>query len=224
MCFSAEASFTASGALAISSIAIARIPKEKSDIPLALFPAIFAAHQFIEGLLWLNHSGTISDTYKTASVYGFVFIAFVLWPLYVPFSAYLIEKSKFRKLIVLACLFIGLYSSITLLISIIANSIDVSVVDHSFSYKMKIPEKFMIPYFISVSIPFLVSSSRNLMFFGIALTVSCAIAAIIATSATFPSIWCFYAAILSLALYLYFKLSAKNLVLTSKMSEQQVST
>ena len=209
MCFSAEASFAASGVLAASGIAISRIPKEKSEIPLSVCPIIFAAHQFIEGILWLHHSGTLSDEYRSGAVYGFVLIALVLWPIYVPFAAYKAETGKIRRRIIFACQLIGLYVGITFLINIFNHSVDVSVVGHSFSYDVETPDNFLLPYVISVSIPFLVSSKKGLRRFGIALTLSCAVAIYVASSSTFPSVWCFYAALLSIGLYGYFRSSSK---------------
>ncbi len=108
MCFSASASFAASGALAVSSYAISRIPKRQSEKPLSLFPSIFAVHQSIEGILWLNHNGVFSDQYKVGAVYGYIFIAFALWPAYVPFAAYRIESGKIRRKLILLCQINGL--------------------------------------------------------------------------------------------------------------------
>ena len=209
MCFSAEASFAASGVLTASGIAISRIPKEKSEIPLSICPIIFAAHQFIEGLLWLHHSGTLPDEYRSGAVYGFVLIALVLWPIYVPFAAYKTETGKIRRRIIFACLLLGLYVGITFLINIINNPVDASVVGQSFSYHVDMHGDFLIPYVIAVSIPFMVSSKKGLVRFGVALTLSCAVAMYVASSSTLPSVWCFYAAILSLGLYGYFRSSAK---------------
>lgn len=209
MCFSAEASFAASGVLVASGIAIARMPKEKSETCLSLFPIIFAGHQFIEGILWLNHNGVLPDEYKPSAVYGFVFIAFILWPLYVPLSAYTIETGKIRRIIIFLCQLIGIYVSLAFIVSNIDNSIDASVVGHSFSYKIDAPYNLLIPYFIAVSIPFLVSSKKGLVYIGGALTLSCTAALFIASSTTFPSVWCFFAAILSMFLYWYFRYAAK---------------
>jgi hypothetical protein len=210
MCFSAEASFAASGVLAASSIAIARIPKAKAQIPLSLFPPIFSVHQFIEGILWLNHDGVISGGYNPIAVYGFVLIAFVLWPLYVPWAAYVIETGTIRRGTILLCLGIGIYVSIVLFSSIIRNPLEISVVGHSFSYRVTdIPDNLFSLYFVSVSIPFIVLRSRKLMAFGLALMVSSAIAAIVASSTTYPSVWCFFAALLSLGIYLYFHYQAR---------------
>jgi hypothetical protein len=209
MCFSAEASFAASGVLIASGIAISRIPKEKSEIPLSLFPIIFAGHQFIEGILWLGHNGALPDEYKLGAVYSFVFIAFILWPLYVPFSAYMIETRKTRRRIILLCQLIGIYVAVTFLISNVNNPIDATVVGHSFSYKIDAPYDLLIPYVIAVSVPFLISSKKGLVYIGGALTLSCAVALVVASSTTFPSVWCFFAAILCVFLYMYFRYAAR---------------
>jgi hypothetical protein len=207
MCFSASASFTASGALAASSYAISRLPKKESEKTLSFIPLIFAAHQFIEGVLWLNHAGLCPDQYKEGSIYGYTFIAYALWPIYVPFAIYKLETKKVRRVIILLCQAIGFYVSVTSLLSILHNPVGVSIVDRGFSYSIQTPDWIMAPYFISVSIPFLISSEKKLVLFGAGLTISCIAAALMTSSSHFPSVWCFYAAVLSASLYLYFKTS-----------------
>jgi len=210
VCFSAEASFAASGVLAASSVAIARVPKERGSVPLSLFPAVFAAHQFIEGILWLEHDGILPSTYKTAAVFAYVLIAYVLWPTFVPFAAYLAEAGRRRRIVILLCQAIGLGVGLVLLIANVGTPIDVSADCCSLSYSVDAPPWLIAPYLIAVSIPFLVSSQRSLVLFGAALTVSCAAAAVLASAATFPSVWCFFAAVLSAGLYLHFWLAARS--------------
>jgi hypothetical protein len=208
MCFSAEASFAASGVLAVSSIAISRIPKEKASIPLSLFPAVFATHQFIEGIVWLNHDGVLPDAVKTGAVYAYALIAFVLWPIFVPSAAYLLETGKRRRTIILICQAIGLWVGFALLLSFIRDPVQVSVDCCSLSYQVNAPDLLIAPYLVAVSLPFLASSRKGLVLFGVAITASCAAAAIAASATTFPSVWCFFAAILSAGLYLYFRTAA----------------
>ena len=210
MCFSAEASFAASGVLAASSVAIARVPKERSSVPLSLFPAVFATHQFIEGILWLQHDGVLPDTYKTVAVYLYVLIAYVLWPVFVPFAAYLTEKGRVRRIVILLCQAIGLGVGLMLLVANIGAPIDVSADCCSLSYSVNAPPWLIVPYLIAVSIPFLVSSQRSLVLFGVALTISCAAASVLASAATFPSVWCFFAAVLSAGVYVHFWVAARG--------------
>jgi len=212
MCFSATASFVASGALVASGVAIARIPKPKSAIPLSMFPAIFATHQFIEGLLWLNHRGFLADNYRSVAVYAFLLIAFVLWPIFVPFSVYVLESGRIRRVIILLCQFTGMYVGLTNLVIIIRGPVNASVVGHSFAYAINTPDILFAPYLISVLIPFFVSSNKRLVILGVALAALCVTATFIASTATFPSVWCFYAAILSLFLYLFFRYPAMYVV------------
>jgi len=211
MCYSAEASFAASGVLAAGSIAISRIPKDKANVPLSLFPAIFATHQFIEGVLWLNHDGVLPDTYKSGAVYAYALIAYVLWPIFVPFSAYPIEAMRKRRRIILACQAIGFGVGLTVLLGFFRQPPDVSADCCSLSYQVNAPDLLIIPYVIAVSLPFLVCRQKTLVLFGSAILVSCAAAVVVASSAyTFPSVWCFFAALLSAGLYLHFRTAART--------------
>jgi len=210
MCFSATASFSAGGVLAASAIAIARTPKPRRAVPLALFPAVFAVLQFAEGILWLNHRGFITDAWKPPPVYVFLLIAYVLWPVYVPLSAYLLEPDRRRKAVILLCQAAGLVVSVANLVAIIRGPIDAWVVGHSFHYLIDMPGGLAAPYVIAVTVPFLVVRDRRLVAFGLALFVLYVVAALVASSDTFPSVWCFYAAILSGFLYVIFRYEASK--------------
>ena len=218
MCFSAEASFAASGVLAASSVAISRIAKEKASIPLSLFPAVFATHQFIEGVIWLNHDGVLPDVYKAGAVYAYALIAYVLWPVFVPVSAYLIETDKRRRIIILLCQAIGLCVGLTLLLGFLHDPPNVSADCCSLSYQVNASEWLFAPYLVAVSLPFLASSRKSLVLFGVAVSVSCAAAGVAASVATFPSVWCYFAALLSAALYLHFRTEARTAVHPLSMS------
>ena len=210
MCFSATASFVASGALAASGVAIARTPKPRSAIPLSMFPVVFAILQFFEGLLWLNHRGFIADNYRSIAVYAFLLIAFVLWPIFVPFTAYVLESGRIRRVIILLCQFTGACAGLANLVIIIRGPVSASVVGHSFSYAINIPDVISALYLISILTPFLVSSNKGLVILGVVLAASSVTAAFLASTGTFPSVWCFFAAILSVFLYLFFRYSANR--------------
>ncbi|MFA5375464.1 MAG: DUF6629 family protein [Dehalococcoidia bacterium] len=221
MCFSAPASLAASGVLGISGIAILRMPKKKTEIPLSLFPIIFAVHQLVEGILWLSLTGVISDTYKAGAVYAYAFIAFVFWPIFVPFSMYMVETGRMRRKLIILCQLVGLYIGISFLISLVQGPVDATALSHSISYQIKGPAKSLAPYLIAVSVPLLLASNKRLVILGAALLLSCGAAAYMACSNTFPSVWCFYAAIMSLIIYLYFRYQAKATTKKEKMKLQQ---
>ncbi|HNS52073.1 MAG TPA: hypothetical protein PKO09_12930 [Anaerolineae bacterium] len=209
MCFSAEASFAASGVLGATSMAIARLPKERASRPLALFPAIFAVHQLTEGILWLGHDGVVPDGYDSAALYLYAIIAFSLWPMLVPASAFLLEAEKGRRRIVLACQVIGLGVGLSYLVAIVRGPVSVAANCCGLSYQVRAPWQLGVPYLLAVSLPFLASSRRSLMLFGAAVALSAGAAALAASNQTFPSVWCFFAALLSGSLYLHFRAEAR---------------
>jgi len=212
MCYSAEASFIASGVLAGTSIAISRLPKEKNSLPLSFLPAIFAVHQFIEGTIWLNQGKVASGAYLPKAVFAYTLIAYVVWPVFIPLAAFLMEAGKRRRIMIMLCQLVGLGTSLTYLISIIRNPVDVSVNSCSLSYNITAPSHLFAPYLIAVSVPFLVSTKRGLMRFGLAILISCATAFYFASVPSFPSVWCFFAAVLSFSLYFYFRASIPTAV------------
>jgi hypothetical protein len=209
MCYSAEASFAASGVLAASSVVISRLPKEKASIPLSLVPAIFATHQFSEGLVWLNQDGILPDTYKSGAVYTFVIIAYIFWPIFVPFSAYLIESDRRRRMIILTCQVLGLWVGFTLLRTIISDPLTVSADCCSLSYSVFVSGATAGVYLAAVSLPYLISSRRTLVFFGGGIAISCIAAGLVTSIPSVPSVWCFFAALLSAGLYLHFRIEAR---------------
>lgn len=209
MCFSAEASFAASGVLAASSVAIARVPKPRAAVPLSLFPAVFATHQFIEGMIWLDQDGVLPEAYGPGIVTAYALIAYVLWPVFVPFAAYVVESDRRRRRILVACQAVGLWCGLGLLLAISREPVLASADCCSLSYSVSAPPVSTALYLPATCLPFLTSSRRSLVIFGLGLVASCAAAALSASASTFPSVWCFFAALLSGGLYVHFRLGAR---------------
>lgn len=205
MCYSAEASFVASGVLAGTSIAISRLPKEKNSHLLAAIPAIFAVHQFIEGTIWLNQGKLAPSAFHAGAVIAYVLIAYVLWPVFIPLAAYFMEADKRRRLLILLCQAVGLGAGLAYLLSILRTPVSVSMNACSLSYDINAPANLLAPYLVAVAVPFLVSSRRGLVRFGLLVLISCAAAFYFASNPSFPSVWCFFAALLSFSLYFYFR-------------------
>jgi hypothetical protein len=108
------------------------------------------------------------------------------------------------------CQVIGLGVGLAYLISILRGPVSVSVDACSLSYSVNAPGWFFLPYLAAVSVPFLVSSRRGLVFFGMTVVASCAAAMYLASLPSFPSVWCFFAAAMSATLYAYFRAEAKH--------------
>ncbi|HSQ17023.1 MAG TPA: DUF6629 family protein [Anaerolineales bacterium] len=207
MCYSAEASFVASGVLAGTSIAISRLPKEKTSLLLSAVPAIFAVHQFIEGSIWLNQGKIEVGISQAVAVFAYALIAYVFWPVFIPLAAYFMEVEKRRRIWMLICQAVGLGTGLAYLLSIIRSPVQVSVNVCSLSYNINAPDYLLATYLLAVAVPFLVSSRRGLVRFGLLILISFAAAFYLASNPSFPSVWCFFAAMMSFSLYFFFRAS-----------------
>lgn len=146
-----------------------------------------------------------------AAVTFYVLIAYVLWPIYIPYAAYRTEPGKRRKKIIIAFQVIGFCTGAIFLYSILSEPVHYSIDCCHITYNISSPHLILAPYLLAVSIPFLVSSQRGLVLFGAAVTISCGAAAYLANAPGFPSLWCFFAAALSGGLYLHFRSAARDL-------------
>lgn len=204
MCFSAAASFAASAVLLpLGLYSVYKALKTNKDYLLFSFiPFIFSIHQFIQGLIWDTlHARSYVSLYH--SVLAFTFIAFFIWPFYIPLSIYAIEPNKRRKKIFLGLIFcglaLGLASYVPLLIGVI--TVEVSIVKHSISYPVYQPvymqNIYTVFYALIVIISLFLSSIRKIRVFGI-LLLSAFLFSAVCYYYTITSVWCFFAALLSL--------------------------
>ena len=202
MCFSATASFVAGGAL--SAAGLATVTKAtKRELPLASIPLLFGLQQLVDGAVWVT-----SETSKlhVIAVYAYAAFAFVFWPIFTPLAVLLVETQPLRKRILVVLLVVGAGLSAFLLNALVLNGADAHMLPSCIAYA--IPHKYgtlsIFLYLLAVNGSFLVSSKKILRVFGITLLISFAIAGWF-YEVTFSSTWCFFAAVLSGILFLYFQ-------------------
>lgn len=105
MCFSATASFAAAGGLALVGAATLKERPQPRMAALAATPLFFAAHQGIEGAIWLQLA---SSAPPEALIKTWVFIAEVFWPIYVPAAVLVMTRGRRRRQGLAALLLTGL--------------------------------------------------------------------------------------------------------------------
>ena len=117
MCFSATASFTASGVILLIGLISLNEARTKAFRFLAVIPLLFATQQSIEGILWIVLVSGRYMVWKQVLTQLFLLFAYVVWPIYIPVTMRLLETKPKRKrihgyLIVLGSLVSGslLYS------------------------------------------------------------------------------------------------------------------
>jgi hypothetical protein len=216
MCFSALASFASGTALIATGAYLASHKNcENHQRYLALVPGIFGIQQLIEGFVWIGFSGIVPDWLHTFAIYGFSFFATSFWPAFIPFAVYQYEKPnreshQFRTRALQLLMSLGLAISLYLLWSSTAYSnliaeVRCNQIDcNSIGYRYDIPylqQYINLIYLSVIVIPFALSKNNVVRYLVCgAFFVSFVLAAFLAKATTFPSIWCFLAAIMSICI------------------------
>lgn len=201
MCFSAEASFTAASILAVMGVATLKKITSSSQFFIAAIPLLFAFQQFSEGLVWLHlthHMG--SDQLFVYAQKSFLIFAFLIWPIWIPLSLLLLEKTPWRQRILFTLLGLGILLTLLNIFFYTARPhINVQVINQSLQYFGEAPPQAII-YPIVVLLPCFISSIKQAQLFGLLALIGYFVSDYFYRQ-TFTSVWCFYAAIMSIVMY-----------------------
>lgn len=204
MCFSMEASFVTGAVLLPMSIygVVQALRYDKRYLLFALLPLIFGAQQLIEGMIWLDwHRHDDLELYHFALEY--TFIAFFLWPMYLPLSIYFIEPQQKRKKIIGFVALVGFLLGTVIYVPMFygIHKMQVQVINDAITYHVSQPISSSYVYFflyiVVTLFPLFYCSLKKIKIFGILLFASAIFAGFFYHYA-FTSTWCFFAAILSI--------------------------
>ncbi|MBA3957609.1 MAG: hypothetical protein H0X51_04330 [Parachlamydiaceae bacterium] len=207
MCFSATASFTTAIVLTVTGYFTLRTIKNRRQLMLALIPFLFAAQQSIEGIFWLTSSDPTEFEHTVATgKYFYLFFAFIVWPMWIPLSLLCMEENRRPFYWLTAFSVIGTLYSLTLIVLLFfiwpSQSISVAVVNQSIQYDFPFSDKqaLTLIYLIPTVVSPLFSTYKWIWILGIANAIGCYIALSIYAN-SFVSVWCFFAAWVSICLY-----------------------
>lgn len=205
MCFSPEASFTASAALLVTGlILVKRFPKEPKTL-LALTPFFFAFQQFAEGMVWLAFK-EVTWAKEHLDIFHkiYLFFAYLFWPIWIPFAFWFAEEIRWRKILIAISLLGGIYNFLSIIRAYFNNELaSPQVVNLSIQY-YEGTYTAQLFYVIVALFPFFISSIPGMKILGTLI----AIAFIIASSLyfyAFVSVWCFFSAVIALGLIFILK-------------------
>ena len=167
---------------------------------VACVPLLFALQQLCEGMVWiLKGSGDGGSAALVASTYGFLFFAFVVWPVWIPLSVLAIEPNKKRQKLLRIIRNLGLLLSGILLVSLVlympSAHLEGCHVYYDVSY-FGTPMAILCAYCIAVVGPLAVSSHKYAQAFGGLVFIACLISLYFYTI-YFTSVWCFFSALIS---------------------------
>jgi len=206
MCFSPEADFVGGvlvGGVGIATLAQARHTRE---IPLAALPLAFACHEVAEGFVWLGQRGTIAKPVGDVALYAYLFFAWALLPVLIPIAVRLVEPDRHRRRSMAALVVLGSAVGAYLLWVVADHSITAQIAGNSIDYRGvgNIGDTVTVLYVVATCGTFVLSSSRRIVWFGVANLAAVGVIAEV-KSEGLTSLWCFWAAIVSVLIYLHFR-------------------
>ena len=203
MCFSPTASFALSGILTtVGVIAVARAGRPAQRM-FAATPLVFALQQASEGVVWLTIDAPAHTAALAVAVRLFLGFALVLWPAWVPVSLWLCERRPGRRR---ALFFLGAFGvafALAALFLLLHFPSAAKISDRSLTYDFAMKTSgfvhvvILATYIGCTVLPFFIATSRLMRAFGVLLVVAVA-AAMIVRAEALTSVWCFFAAGLSL--------------------------
>jgi hypothetical protein len=211
MCFSATADFAGSAILGAIGVATLREVKQPRELLMGAMPCLFALHEFIEGFVWLGMEGTLSTKVAHNAGAAYVLYAQGLLPFLLPLAVYLIEPTRRQRKRMLAFVILGGLLAVYLLWGLIAYPLDISMRAHSILYNNMITTTTLVAvlYVIATCGSLFFSGFRPLVELAWANLAGLLVVALVKRYA-FTSVWCAYAAVVSVIIYFFFRRTRKH--------------
>jgi hypothetical protein len=205
MCFSADVSFAAAATTGlIGAVTVGKVAT-LSERPLAAIPLLFSLQQAIEGCVWLALGGKHLPVSTFLLTNSYVFVALIIWPVYGPLAAALVEQNYVRRLAMMGLAALGLVVALYGAMHIVAHPFAARIVGHSIAYTNGPPHPHLRigAYEVCACLPFVLSSYKVLRWFGVLVITGLIVSSLFYFWTRF-SVWCFFAALASATLYLHF--------------------
>jgi hypothetical protein len=221
MCFSAGASFA--GGVIISSIGVATVSKARKSpqIVFASIPLLFGLQQFAEGILWLMLPDPDPQLYylRKTCTYIFMITAQVIWPLLIPLSVLRMEQDARRRKMLNYFVILGAAVSAYYAVCQLFLHIDARIEGYHVLYKTDFPESLSNPvfvvYLIAAITPLFISTYKKMRIMAVMMMLSCLLAAIFYKE-YLTSVWCFFAALISVVIYWIIMESRRSFEISGK--------
>jgi hypothetical protein len=206
MCFSPEADFAAGAVIAAIGVQTLRRVRTPRELIIGSLPLLFGAHQLVEGFVWLGLQGQVSSSLGTTATEAYIVYAHAVLPVIIPIGFVLLEPNRRRARWLWSLAGLGMLLGAYLLLQVTAYPVGAQEQAHCIDYTTHTPNDYVIAVlYVAVTCgPALVSSRPYLRWFGL-LSLLGVIATAIVQVDELTSLWCLYAAFVSLLILEHFR-------------------
>ncbi|BAF72238.1 DUF6629 family protein [Sulfurovum sp. NBC37-1] len=197
--------FTVSGAIFIVGIMTLKKVSSPNEVVFASLPLFFSLHQFTQGFVWLGMDHLIGGRALHMAESIFVFYAQGLLQFLVPLAIWLLQPAGIRKHLIAFLMFLGALLTAYSLWKLSIVPTHVSIVDGVLAYDNPATKHLWLAvgYIITTCGALILSSSIAIQLFGWLNLLGLTVVYLIKPYG-FTSLWCLYAAGVSILLYFYF--------------------
>ncbi len=205
MCLAPEVDLVASLVIGVVAVDAIRHSHSGRTLPLALLPAVFAVHTLTSAFVWWGAQGVVPTRVGEIAANIFIFIAFVLFPVYLPISILLLEPRGWRRDALLVLAGAGVVSGVDFLLGILNGRASAVACDFYIDFQITGTTSIAgILYVVATCGALLLSGVRPLFYWGIVNAAAVAVLAVLANRGL-PSLWCFLAACTSVFVAWYLR-------------------
>jgi len=208
MCFSAAGSFAVSGLLS----GVGAMSFRRKVLPpygmVAAIPFLFAIQQAAEGVVWLTTPRSSDTEIQRIAATIFLSCALIVWPVWLSFALRRVERVPERRRILGALGWAGVVVAVTASALLARRPPEVAIAGHSIHYdragggsSAALNALLILIYIVPTVVPFFVSTMRLARTIGATLIISLIVTAFAERDAL-TSVWCFFAALLSVLIVL----------------------
>jgi len=201
VCFSPEADVIAGVVVGAVGIDALRRVDDRRYLALAAVPLVLAAHLLVEAVAWWGLEGSVSPAAGDLAVSVYLIIALGVVPVLVPYAVMRSESDSQRRKRMFPLVAVGIGVSIVLLFGMATNPHGATIGGRYLAYHTVDPGYGLTAgfYVVAVCVPFLMSSHRRLVIFGVANVVAFILLSVL-MSRGLISLWCFWAAVSSVVI------------------------
>ena len=211
MCFSASADFVGSAVLGAIGVATLTEVKHRRELLFAAMPLLFALHQFTEGFVWLGLDGRMGPAVTHDAGAAYILYAHGLLPFLIPFSVFLMEPTSGRRRRMLDFTILGALLALYILWGLIAYPVQIYAQARGIVYLNQISTTTVVAtlYVAATCGALFFSGFRALVLLG-GLNLAGLLVVMVVRRYEFTSIWCAYAAVISILIYFFFRGSRED--------------
>jgi hypothetical protein len=212
MCFSPDADAVVGGIVVVIGVDALRHVREPKQILLASLPLLFGLHQLDEAFVWWGLQGHVSESLERIGVWVYLLFALAALPALVPLAVLAVERSPARRRLIGVLSILGIAVGVSLGVAVFRGSVNAAIGGRHIAYDVSALSQgrdLTALYVVAACGALIACSYRDIAALGVMNLVAVPVLMWMTVSG-FISLWCFWAAIVSVVIDLHMRRSASR--------------